>query len=106
MFEALKDKSGKKVISIIWAGGSPLPKIAGLKPQRYGIEIAPGGNILPIMKLYKAYPGMEGAIYYYYGFPKNQMNDWLVMEHRGRYNSPPDFFTAGGWPQLPRRSPQ
>ena len=48
------------------------------------------------MKLYKDYPGIEGAIYYYYGFPKNEMNDWLVAEHQKRFNAPPDFFTAGG----------
>src|SRR5215207_4297819 len=89
IFDALKDKPGKKVISIIWAGQHPLPKIADLKPERYGIEIAPGGNILPVMKLYKNYPGMEGAIYYYHAFPKNPMNDWLVVEHQKRYNAPP-----------------
>ena len=81
LFDALKDKPGKKIISIIWAGQHPLPKIADLKPERYGIEIAPGGNILPAMQIYKNYPGMEGAVYYYYGFPKNPMNDWLVAEH-------------------------
>jgi branched-chain amino acid transport system substrate-binding protein len=97
LFDALKDKPGKKIISIIWAGQHPLPKIADLKPERYGIEIAPGGNILPAMQIYKNYPGMEGAVYYYYGFPKNPMNDWLVAEHRKRHNSPPDFFTAGGF---------
>src|SRR3546814_20188708 len=41
---------------------------------------------LPVMKLYKPYPGMEGAIYYYYNFPKNPMNDWLVKEHMKRFN--------------------
>ncbi|MBX3455850.1 substrate-binding domain-containing protein [Ferrovibrio sp.] len=96
LFDALKDKPGKKIISIIWAGPHPLPKIADLKPERFGIELAPGGNILPVMKLYKPYPGMEGAVYYYYDFPKNPMNDWLVAEHKKRFNSPPDFFTAGG----------
>ena len=29
---------------------------------------------------------MEGATYYYYGFPKNPVNDWLVAEHQKRYN--------------------
>ena len=28
---------------------------------------------------------MEGAIYYYYGFPKNPVNDWLVAEHTKRF---------------------
>ncbi|WP_210484777.1 substrate-binding domain-containing protein [Microvirga antarctica] len=97
LFDALKDKPGKKIITIIWAGQHPLPKIADLKPERYGIEIAPGGNILPAMQIYKNYPGMEGAIYYYHAFPKNPMNDWLVSEHQKRFNTPPDFFTAGGF---------
>jgi branched-chain amino acid transport system substrate-binding protein len=97
LFDALKDKPGKKIIAIIWAGQHPLPKIADLKPERYGIEIAPGGNILPVMQIYRNYPGMEGAVYYYYAFPKNAMNDWLVAEHQKRFNAPPDFFTAGGF---------
>src|SRR2546423_8271 len=45
---------------------------------------------------YKAVPGMEGATYYYYEHPKNKVNDWLVAEHKRRFDSPPDFFTAGG----------
>ena len=39
---------------------------------------------------------MEGATYYYYEIPKNPVNDWLVAEHKKRFNAPPDFFTAGG----------
>ena len=96
LFDALKDKPGRKIITFIWAGPHPLAKIADLKPERFGIELAPGGNILPVMKQFRQYPGIEGAIYYYYGFPKNPMNDWLVAEHQKRFNAPPDFFTAGG----------
>jgi branched-chain amino acid transport system substrate-binding protein len=96
LFDALKDKPGRKIIGILWAGPSPLSKIADLKPERYGIALSPGGNILPAMLAYKPYPGMEGTIYYYYGFPKNPMNDWLVAEHEKRFNMPPDFFTCGG----------
>ncbi len=97
IFEALKDKPGRKVLAIIWAGPHPMVKIMGMDPGRYGIEVAPGGNILPVMKTWKNYAGVEGAIYYYYGFPKNKMNDWLVKEHEKRYGQPPDFFTAGGF---------
>ena len=97
MFDALKGKKGRKFIAIYWAGPNPLAKIADLKPERFGIALAPGGNILPVMKTYKPYPGMEGGIYYYYAFPKNKVNDWFVAEHRKRFNgAPPDFFTAGG----------
>jgi branched-chain amino acid transport system substrate-binding protein len=97
LFEALKDKPGRKVIVVVWAGAHPMAKLMDLKPERFGIEIAPGGNILPAMKGWKDFAGTEGAIYYYYGFPKNKMNDWLVAEHRKRFGVPPDFFTAGGF---------
>jgi len=95
LFNALKDKKGRKVIFIIWAGGNPF-KIADLNPGRYGIEVASGGNILAALAAYKAMPGMEGATYYYYDIPKNAVNKWLVDEHQKRHKSPPDFFTAGG----------
>jgi len=97
IFEVLKDKPGRKVLAIIWAGAHPMVKLMGMNPERYGIELAPGGNILPVLKSWKNYAGVEGAIYYYYAFPKNKMNDWLVKEHEKRHGQPPDFFTAGGF---------
>ncbi|MDA8110196.1 MAG: substrate-binding domain-containing protein [Betaproteobacteria bacterium] len=96
IFQALKDQPGRKIFGIIWAGPSPLAKIEALKPERYGIQMAPGGNILPVMQSWRDFAGIEGAIYYYYGFPKNKANDWLVKEHEKRYGQPPDFFTCGG----------
>ena len=95
LFNALKERKGRKVIFIIWAGGNPF-KIADLNPGRFGIEVASGGNILPALAAYKALPGMEGATYYYYEHPKNPINQWLVAEHQKRFKTPPDFFTAGG----------
>jgi branched-chain amino acid transport system substrate-binding protein len=97
LFNALKDKPGKKVIGFIWAGPHPLAKFVDMKPDRFGIELAPGGNILPVMNAWKQFAGTEGGIYYYYSFPKNAMNDWLKAEYQKRYNAPPDFFVAGGF---------
>ncbi|MCX7139885.1 MAG: substrate-binding domain-containing protein [Proteobacteria bacterium] len=96
LFDSLKDKPGRKIIFIIWAGAGNPFKIADLDPKRYGIEIATGGNILPAMASYKNFPGMEGATYYYFGIPKNRVNEWLVAEHYKKFKTPPDFFTAGG----------
>jgi branched-chain amino acid transport system substrate-binding protein len=96
LFDALKDKPGRKIIFILWAGAGNPFKIIDLNPQRFGIELATGGNILPAMASYKNLPGMEGATYYYYGIPKNPVNQWLVTEHEKRFKAPPDFFTAGG----------
>ena len=96
LFDALKDKPGRKVIFIIWAGAGNPFKIADLDPKRFGIELASGGNILPAMAAYKGMPGMEGATYYYFGIPKNPANEWLVANHYTKFKTPPDFFTAGG----------
>lgn len=96
LIDALKDKPGKKVIWIIWAGAGNPFKIADLDLKRHGIEIATGGNILPAMAAYKQFPGMEGATYYYFGIPKNPVNEWLVANHYKQFQTPPDFFTAGG----------
>jgi branched-chain amino acid transport system substrate-binding protein len=96
LIDALKNVPGKKIIFIYWAGsGTPL-KIMDQHPERYGIEIATGGNTLDGLALYKVLPGLEGSIYYYYGIPKNPANTWLVAEHQKRYKTPPDFFTVCG----------
>ncbi|OYT92112.1 MAG: ABC transporter permease [Burkholderiales bacterium PBB3] len=98
LIDKLKDIPGRKVIWIIWAGGGGNPfKIADMDLKRYGIEIATGGNILPAMVAYKQFPGMEGAAYYYFGMPKNAVNDAMVARHYKEFKSPPDFFTAGGF---------
>ena len=96
LIDALKDKPGRKVIWIIWAGAGNPFKITDLDLKRYNIEIATGGNIMPAMVPYKQFPGMEGATYYYFGIPKNAVNEWLVANHYSKYKTPPDFFTAGG----------
>ncbi|MGZ3181369.1 MAG: substrate-binding domain-containing protein [Telluria sp.] len=97
LFDALKDKPQPRVLSIVWAGAHPMNKLADMKPERYGVALAPNGNILPVLKTWKQYAGTEGAIYYYYGFPKNKMNDWFVAEHMKRFKMPPDMFSAGGF---------
>lgn len=98
IFDALAGTEGRKIIFVIWAGGgNPLGKINDMDPARLGIELATGGNILPALVAYRDFPGMEGATYYYYESPENPVNDWLVEQHFARFNSPPDFFTAGGF---------
>ena len=97
MFNALKDKEGRKVILIYVAGGGDAPgKIQAMDPGRHGIELSMGGHILPVLPTYKRFPGLEGAVYYYYEAFDNPVNAWLVKTHQERFDGPPDFFTAGG----------
>ena len=49
------------------------------------------------MAPFKHVPGLEGAAYYYYGLPKNQVNDWLIDQHQRKFGAPPDMFVAGGF---------
>ncbi len=98
--EALKDKPGKnnKFIAVVWAGATnPFNALAAMDlDKRFGIRVGSGGNILPAMTAYKQFPGLEGATYYYFGIPKNPVNEWLVANHYKQFKQPPDFFTAGG----------
>jgi branched-chain amino acid transport system substrate-binding protein len=99
VIDKLKDQPGQKYVSVIWAGASPpFNKIAEMElAKRYNIQLATGGNILPAMVAYKQFPGMEGALYYYFGIPKNPVNEAMVSRHYQQFKSPPDFFTAGGF---------
>ena len=97
--DKLKGEPGRKVVMVIWAGGTP--PFGALAAQelnkRFNIDVATGGNILPAMASYKAFPGMEGATYYYFGIPKNPVNEAMVAAHYKEYKTPPVFFTAGGF---------
>lgn len=101
IIKAMKDIKGEKYLFLNWAGkGSPLNKFHDMKlDEKYGIKLTTGGNIIPVLKGYKAFPGMEGSSYYYYGMIKNnEMNDWLITEHKNRFKGmPPDFFNCGGF---------
>jgi len=99
LVDALKGKPGRKIIAVVWASATPPFNAladADLK-TRYGIEVGTGGNILPAMTAYKRFPGMEGATYYYFGLPKNPVNEAMVARHYSQFKAPPDFFTAGGF---------
>jgi branched-chain amino acid transport system substrate-binding protein len=99
IFDALAKEKGEKYLFVIWAGADPTPKLAAMDPERQGIHLATGGNILPGLKVWNTIPalnGMQGASYYYFGIPKNPINDWLVTEHKKRFADPPDFFTCNG----------
>ncbi|SPE34265.1 Extracellular ligand-binding receptor [Burkholderiales bacterium] len=99
IFDALAKEQGRKIIFMNWAGaGNPMSALKALNPDRLGITMSTGSNILPALVAYKDFPGLEGAGYYYYENPKNKVNDWLVTEHKKRFSgAPPDFFTCGGF---------
>ncbi|MEX2319779.1 MAG: substrate-binding domain-containing protein [Saccharospirillum sp.] len=97
IFDELQDAEGDRILFFYWAGGgNPMGKLQAMNPERYDIKFATGGNILSALVGYKPFVGMEGATYYYYENPSNDINKWLVEQHLERFGTPPDFFTAGG----------
>ncbi|MBL0726544.1 substrate-binding domain-containing protein [Piscinibacter sp. HJYY11] len=96
IIDAFKGVPGRKVVYVVWAGANTPFKAAHLYLSRHNIEVVTGGNIMPVMASYKNFPGMEGATTYYFGIPKNPVNEWLVANHYKQFKEPPELFTAGG----------
>lgn len=83
---------------VVWAGANtPWNQIADMKVQEKGIKISTGAPDIPALSTMDALIGMEGFTVYYHELPDNEVNDWLVKEHKKKYNGDvPDLFTPGG----------
>ncbi|MHC8517573.1 substrate-binding domain-containing protein [Sporosarcina sp. ITBMC105] len=83
---------------VVWAGAnSPWNQIADLKLQEKGIKISTGAPDIAALSVMEPLIGMEGFTVYYHTLPDNEVNDWLVKEHKERFNGEvPDLFTPGG----------
>ena len=83
---------------VVWAGAnSPWKQIADMKLQEKGIKISTGAPDIAALSTMEPLVGMEGFTVYYHDLPKNKINDWLVEEHKKRFNGEvPDLFTPGG----------
>ena len=72
-------------------------KLHDLKMQEKGIKISTGAPDIPALSVMEPLVGMEGFTVYYHTLPDNEVNDWLVKEHKARFNGEvPDLFTPGG----------
>ncbi|WP_071396239.1 substrate-binding domain-containing protein [Bacillus tuaregi] len=83
---------------VIWAGANtPWTQIADMKVQEKGIKISTGAPDIPALTTMEPLVGMEGFTVYYHELPQNEINDWLVEEHKKRFGGDvPDLFTPGG----------
>jgi len=86
---------------VIWAGSSNTPwkqLLMDMKVPEKGIKIFTGAPEIAVLRTMLGMEGQEGFSVYYHGLPKNKINDWLVEEHKKRFNGqPPDLFTPGGF---------
>lgn len=90
--------SDPEYLFVIWSGAnSPWQQIADMKLQERGIKISTGAPDIAALSIMEPLIGMEGFSVYYYELPDNEINDYLIEEHKERYDGDvPDLFTAGG----------
>lgn len=83
---------------VVWSGAnSPWSQIVDMRLQEQGIKITTGAPDIAALKTMNDLVGMEGFTVYYHTLPDNEVNDWLVEEHKARYDGEvPDLFTPGG----------
>ncbi|MBM6617155.1 substrate-binding domain-containing protein [Bacillus suaedaesalsae] len=83
---------------VVWAGAnSPWNQISDMKVQEKGIKISTGAPDIAALSTMNALVGMEGFTVYYHDLPQNDINKWLVEEHKKRFDGTvPDLFTPGG----------
>lgn len=83
---------------IVWAGSNaPWKQLKDMKVEEQGIKISTAVQDIASLKTMDALIGMEGYSIYYHTLPNNEINNWLVEEHKKRFDGEiPDLFTAGG----------
>ncbi|KFI28395.1 ABC transporter permease [Haematobacter massiliensis] len=97
IYSKLRDAPGNRYLVLIWGAPNPIPKLAATRPDRYGIQIVSvGSSNIESIQAWRGLP-VGGGTFYFWSFPDNPMNDWLVEQHNARYGQPPDLFTVGGF---------
>ena len=83
---------------IVWAGSnSPWKQLKDMKVAEQGIKLSAAAQDIASLKTMDALLGMSGFSIYYHTLPDNEVNDWLVEEHKKKFDGQvPDLFTAGG----------
>lgn len=91
-------ESKPEYLFVIWAGAnSPWRALQDMGVQDRGITISTGAPDIAALYTMGDLIGMEGFTVYHYTLPNNEVNDYLVEEHKKRHNGEvPDLFTAGG----------
>jgi branched-chain amino acid transport system substrate-binding protein len=83
---------------VVWAGANtPWNQIVDMKVEDQGIKVTTGVADIATLPTMTALTGMEGFTLYYHTLPDNEVNDWLVEQHKSKFDGAvPDLFTAGG----------
>ncbi len=96
--------SGADGVVITWAGATAINLFQQATELGLGVDpdkpmIITGFNSNDIVKAFSdpSQIGSVGLIVYHYTLPQNEINDWLVEQHKAAYNDVPDLFTECGF---------
>jgi branched-chain amino acid transport system substrate-binding protein len=89
--------SGAQAVLPIWAGDTSVALFQQIEElgvkKKMAVVAAFNSNDI-VAKSDKSNIGNQSWIVYHYSLPKNEINDWLVKEHKAAYtNDVPDLFT-------------
>ncbi|NNJ11710.1 substrate-binding domain-containing protein [Chloroflexales bacterium ZM16-3] len=92
--------SGAEVLIVTWSGTGFVPMFQQM--QQLGVfdamTVATGfGDNQTMAKGYADAIGSVGVSVYHYSLFDNEVNNWLVEQHKAKYNTPPDLFTESGF---------
>lgn len=94
-------QSGADVFLPVWSGTGAVMLFTQMGELRVGDTMTVWTGVGDIPSLRAMGLGLEGAwgpAYYFHLLPDNEVNDWLVEQHKAKHNGePPDLFTAGGF---------
>jgi branched-chain amino acid transport system substrate-binding protein len=88
--------SGAQAVIPIWAGDTSIALFKqieelGVKNKMSVVSAFNSNDIVKVSD--PSNIGNVSWIVYHYSFPKNEVNDWLVAEHKKAFNDVPDLFT-------------
>ena len=96
-YDGLHYLHGAKTLLMLWDGGHPpISQIAATEPGEYGIRLALCGDMDPEARPAEPLPAIEGVTSYFYGLPRNAVNDWLIAKAQERAHEKPDAAMADG----------
>jgi branched-chain amino acid transport system substrate-binding protein len=92
--------SDAKVLVVTWAGTGFVPLFQQM--QQLGImdKMVVGTGMGDNQTMAAGYAdaiGSVGVSVYHYSLFDNDVNNWLVEQHKAKYNTPPDLFTESGF---------
>ncbi|RPF50597.1 substrate-binding domain-containing protein [Aquisalibacillus elongatus] len=91
-------ESDPDYLYVVWSGAnSPWNQLRDMDLGSHDIKVSTGAPDIAALKTMNDLVGMEGFTVYYHTLPDNEVNDWLVEEHKARHDGEvPDLFTPGG----------